>query len=113
MQNILWYFDFIFPFAYLQLSQLKRLPASCEIEYCPILFAGLLEHWQNAGPPKCRQNVSLHNNTAMGWQPGWGLNGRWLRKFALILLAISPFQRSGSMAHTERELPIVPRGAIA
>ena len=45
-----WYFDFISPFAYLQHCQFSRLPDSVDIEYKPILFAGLLNHWQNVGP---------------------------------------------------------------
>ncbi len=49
-QKIIWYFDFISPFAYLQQTQLKQLPENCEIEYKPVLFAGLLSHWGNVGP---------------------------------------------------------------
>lgn len=45
-----WYFDYISPFAYLQLHQLKDLPKNIEIEYKPILFAGLLKHFDNVGP---------------------------------------------------------------
>ena len=45
-----WYFDFVSPFAYLQLAQFDRLPGSLEIDYVPVLFAGLLEYWENKGP---------------------------------------------------------------
>ncbi len=45
-----WYFDFISPYAYLQLMQFKRLPDSLAIRYRPILFAGLLKHWGQIGP---------------------------------------------------------------
>jgi 2-hydroxychromene-2-carboxylate isomerase len=45
-----WYFDFVSPFAYLQLMAFKRLPDSLEIRYRPVLFAGLLEHWGQLGP---------------------------------------------------------------
>jgi 2-hydroxychromene-2-carboxylate isomerase len=48
--KITWYFDFISPFAYLQSEQLDRLPRETELEYCPILFAGLLNHWGQKGP---------------------------------------------------------------
>ena len=44
-----WYFDFISPFAYLQSKRLKELPVS-DIEFQPVLFAGLLKHWGNLGP---------------------------------------------------------------
>ncbi len=45
-----WYFDFVSPYAYLQLMQFKRLPDSHAIRYRPILFAGLLKHWGQIGP---------------------------------------------------------------
>lgn len=45
-----WYFDVISPFAYLHLKQLHKLPASLEIEYVPVLLAGLLKHWDHKGP---------------------------------------------------------------
>lgn len=45
-----WYFDFVSPYAYLQLMDFKRLPDSLEIRYRPILFAGLLKHWGQKGP---------------------------------------------------------------
>ena len=48
--KLTWYFDFISPFAYIQLSQLKRLPSNIVLEYKPVLLAGLLNHWQNIGP---------------------------------------------------------------
>jgi len=45
-----WYFDLISPFSYLHLKQFHRLSAGLEIEYVPVLFAGLLKHWENKGP---------------------------------------------------------------
>lgn len=50
MMKLYWYFDFISPFAYLQHCQFNRLPDNIELEYKPILFAGLLKHWKNIGP---------------------------------------------------------------
>lgn len=45
-----WYFDFISPFAYLQLRGFDRLPDDLDIRFRPVLFAGLLGHWENKGP---------------------------------------------------------------
>ena len=45
-----WYFDLISPYSYLHLKQFVRLPADLEIEYVPVLFAGMLKHWENKGP---------------------------------------------------------------
>ncbi|MGE5626378.1 MAG: 2-hydroxychromene-2-carboxylate isomerase [Bacillota bacterium] len=45
-----WYFDLISPFSYLHLKQFYRLPADFDIEYVPVLFAGLLKHWEHKGP---------------------------------------------------------------
>jgi 2-hydroxychromene-2-carboxylate isomerase len=45
-----WVFDVISPFAYLAFRQLARLPASVELEFVPVLFAGLLDHFGQLGP---------------------------------------------------------------
>jgi 2-hydroxychromene-2-carboxylate isomerase len=50
MHKIDWYFDFISPFAYLSSARLARLPESAQLQPKPILFAGLLQHWQTLGP---------------------------------------------------------------
>ncbi len=46
--HIDWYFDYISPFSYLQAEQLPLFPV--EIHCKPILFAGLLTHWEHKGP---------------------------------------------------------------
>jgi 2-hydroxychromene-2-carboxylate isomerase len=48
--KIFWAFDVISPFAYLSLKELSRLPASVEVEFLPVLFAGLLNHYGQIGP---------------------------------------------------------------
>ena len=45
-----WYFDFISPFAYLQFKHFHRLPVDLEVTLKPVLFAGLLGHWEHKGP---------------------------------------------------------------
>lgn len=45
-----WYFDFVSPFAYLQSERLDELPAGTQIEFKPVLFAALLNHWGQKGP---------------------------------------------------------------
>lgn len=45
-----WYFDFISPFAYLQFKHFHRLPSDLDVRLHPILFAGLLGHWEHKGP---------------------------------------------------------------
>jgi 2-hydroxychromene-2-carboxylate isomerase len=50
MRTVTWYFDFVSPFAYICLHRLKELPAGLAIEYKPVLFAGLLNHWGQKGP---------------------------------------------------------------
>jgi 2-hydroxychromene-2-carboxylate isomerase len=46
-RKIRWVFDVISPFAYLGLRQLRELPI--EIEFVPVLFAGLLNHHGQIG----------------------------------------------------------------
>ena len=50
MRAATWYFDFVSPFAYICLHRLKELPPDLAIEYRPVLFAGLLNHWGQKGP---------------------------------------------------------------
>jgi 2-hydroxychromene-2-carboxylate isomerase len=45
-----WYFDFISPFAYFQLTQFGKFPDNIKINLRPVLFAGLLKHWGHKGP---------------------------------------------------------------
>lgn len=50
MRRATWYFDFISPFAYLQLSRFSELPANLDVTIKPVLFSGLLEHFGHKGP---------------------------------------------------------------
>jgi 2-hydroxychromene-2-carboxylate isomerase len=50
MPSVVWYFDFISPYAYLGLHALGRLPEGTDLQYRPVLFAGLLKHWGQKGP---------------------------------------------------------------
>jgi len=45
-----WYFDFISPYAYFGQFELQRLGGDVRIDYRPVLFAGLLNHWGQRGP---------------------------------------------------------------
>lgn len=48
--KVSWVFDVISPFAYLAFPQLPRLPAHVSVEFVPVLFAGLLQHFGQLGP---------------------------------------------------------------
>ena len=45
-----WYFDFVSPFAYLQFEAFDRFPDDLAISLKPVLFAGMLGHWEHKGP---------------------------------------------------------------
>lgn len=49
-RRIDWYFDFISPFAWLQVEDLAQFPADVQIRCKPVLFAGLLQQWGQLGP---------------------------------------------------------------
>ncbi len=55
MSRLNYYYDFISPFSYLVHEQLHRLPKGVELNYIPVLFAGLLRHWGNLGPVEIDQ----------------------------------------------------------
>lgn len=46
--RLVWYFDFVSPFSYLQFEAYPELMRSAELR--PVLFAGLLNHWGSKGP---------------------------------------------------------------
>jgi 2-hydroxychromene-2-carboxylate isomerase len=48
--SVVWYFDFISPFAWLQWPKVKALAASQPIELRPIVFAGLPDRLGQKGP---------------------------------------------------------------
>lgn len=48
MKRIVFYFDFVSPYAYLALQRLADVRA--EIDFRPVLFAGLLQHFGQKGP---------------------------------------------------------------
>lgn len=50
MEKARWYFDLISPYAYLHLHKLGPLRERLQIEPVPVLFAGLLKHWETKGP---------------------------------------------------------------
>jgi len=50
MRKADWYFDFISPFAYLAWMRLGELPEDVQIQYRPVLFAAMLNHWGQKGP---------------------------------------------------------------
>jgi 2-hydroxychromene-2-carboxylate isomerase len=50
MRQVNWYFDFISPYSYFGLFELARLGDDVRIDYRPVLFAGLLNHWGQRGP---------------------------------------------------------------
>jgi 2-hydroxychromene-2-carboxylate isomerase len=50
MKKADWYFDFVSPFAYFGLIRLGSIDRQLDINHRPVLFAGLLNHWQQKGP---------------------------------------------------------------
>ena len=46
--RLVWYFDFISPYSYLQFAAHPELVQPAELR--PVLFAGLLNHWGSKGP---------------------------------------------------------------
>ena len=52
MKHLRFYFDLVSPYAYLAFERLPQAleGLSVEVSYQPVLFAGLLQHWENKGP---------------------------------------------------------------
>ena len=69
MQTIRWYFDFISPFAYLQLHRLRSAGVLDRIEARPILFAAVLDAIGNRGPAEI-DHKRLFTYRFVQWQAG-------------------------------------------
>ena len=50
MKTADWYFDFISPFAYLQMARFDEIGDTVRIRPVPVVFGALLKHWEQLGP---------------------------------------------------------------
>ncbi len=88
-----WYFDFVSPFAYLSSESLHRVSDRVAITPRPILFAGLLKHWDTKGPaeiPEMRRFTFRHitwlakrNNIPLKLPPAHPFNPLKLLRLAI------------------------------
>jgi 2-hydroxychromene-2-carboxylate isomerase len=77
MRTATWYFDFVSPFAYIGLHRLKELPADLAIEYKPVLFAGLLNHWGQKGPAELATKRRYTYRWSHWWASSLGMPLRY------------------------------------
>jgi 2-hydroxychromene-2-carboxylate isomerase len=71
MKHAIWYFDFVSPFAYIGLHRMKELDLS--IEYRPVLFAGILNHWGQKGPAELPTKRRYTYRWSHWWADSLGL----------------------------------------
>jgi 2-hydroxychromene-2-carboxylate isomerase len=64
---VIWYFDFVSPFAWICLHRLKELPPGIAIEMKPVLFAGLLKHHGQKGPAE----IAAKRRYTYRWSHWW------------------------------------------
>ena len=60
MKQADWYFDFISPFAYLQLGMLDEVAKRATITLHPVLLAGILNHFGQKGPAEILGKTAVH-----------------------------------------------------
>jgi 2-hydroxychromene-2-carboxylate isomerase len=77
MRTAIWYFDFISPFAYICLHRLKELPPDVKIEFRPVLFAGILNHWGQKGPAELPTKRRYTYRWSHWWANSLGLPLRY------------------------------------
>jgi 2-hydroxychromene-2-carboxylate isomerase len=77
MRTAIWYFDFVSPFAYICLHRLKELPRDLQIEYRPVLFAGILNHWGQKGPAELPTKRRYTYRWSHWWARSLGLPLRY------------------------------------
>jgi 2-hydroxychromene-2-carboxylate isomerase len=71
-----WYFDFISPYAWFGLHELRRLPASLAVHHRPLLFAGLLNHWGQKGPAEIPPKRLWTFRACVWWAETHGIDFR-------------------------------------
>lgn len=77
MRPATWYFDFVSPFSYICLHRLKELPPQLAIEYRPVLFAGLLNHWGQKGPAELPSKRRYTYRWSHWWAQSLGIAFRY------------------------------------
>jgi len=108
MSVVTWYFDFISPFAYFGLHTLKQLPAETDVEYRPVLFAGLLQHWGQKGPAEIPPKRVWTYRSCVWWAQRHGVPFR--------LPAAHPFnplpylRLSGTAGNSRQAIELIFRG---
>ena len=77
MTRAIWYFDFVSPFAWIGLHRLKELPPDVSIEYRPVLFAGILNHWGQKGPAELPTKRRYTYRWSQWWAQSLGIPLRY------------------------------------
>ena len=77
MRAAIWYFDFVSPFAYICLHRLKELPPDLSLEFRPVLFAGLLNHWGQKGPAELPSKRRYTYRWSHWWAQSLGIPLRY------------------------------------
>jgi 2-hydroxychromene-2-carboxylate isomerase len=77
MRTATWYFDFISPFAYIGLHRMKELPADLAIEFRPVLFAAMLNHWGQKGPAELPTKRRYSYRWSQWWAGSLGIPLRY------------------------------------
>ena len=77
MRKAVWYFDVISPYAYLHLMRFVELPSDLAIEYKPVLFAGLLNHWGQKGPAEITPKRQWTYRSCQFWADTHGIPFRF------------------------------------
>ena len=77
MRNAAWFFDVISPYAYLHLKRFGELPKTLSIDYKPVLFAGLLNHWGQKGPAEIAPKRRWTYRSCQFWADAQGVPFRF------------------------------------
>jgi 2-hydroxychromene-2-carboxylate isomerase len=124
MAALTWYFDYVSPYQYLQFAAHPDLMRRADVEFVPIVFAGLLKHWQHKGPaelPTKRPHTYRHTTWLAGklgvpfrYPPGHPFNS--LHALRLTLAAGCTYETVRTVNHFiwgEGRSPAEERQALA
>jgi 2-hydroxychromene-2-carboxylate isomerase len=77
VRQVTLYFDFVSPYSYIAFKRLRELPHGVDVALTPVLFAGLLKHFDNKGPAEIAEKRRWTYRWCTWWAKSLGIPFRF------------------------------------
>jgi 2-hydroxychromene-2-carboxylate isomerase len=77
VRQVALYFDFVSPYSYIAFKRLHELPRDVDVVLTPVLFAGLLKHFDNKGPAEFAEKRRWTYRWCTWWATSLGIPFRF------------------------------------